>query len=112
MEEKRSNIADTTTLVIPTNIYDDKTKKINGTNDSEKDNQKLSSFDKSTTEVALLVKSSTDDVSSNLVKPKPKAVKRNLPLPNGTTVTNRLSEIVSSGTIYHTQRNWYTVGGT
>jgi len=50
-------------------------------------NQKFSSYDKSTTEVDLLVNYSTEDVTSRLVNSKPKSVKRNLPIPNDLTDT-------------------------
>jgi len=86
-EEKRVNISDITTVGIPTNNDVDESKKITETIESVKVKQRLSSCDKPTTEVALLVKSRTDDVTSSVVKSKAKLVKRNLQLPNETTVT-------------------------
>jgi len=100
LEEKRSNISDKTILVIPTNNNEYETKEITETIDSGNDNQKSSSRDKPTKEVALLVKSRTDDVTSSLVKSKPKSVKRNLQLSNDTTVTKRF--------IPHVWNHYYT----
>jgi len=57
-----------TNLEITINNDDNKSKKVNEINEPGKINQKLSNSDKPTTEVARLVKSSTEDVTCSLVK--------------------------------------------
>jgi len=64
-----------TTLGITTNNDDNKYKKVNEMNEPGNDNQKLTSSDKPTTEVTLLVKFRTEDVTSSLVRSKPKSLK-------------------------------------
>jgi len=98
-EVTRVNISDTSTVVVSTNRNVDETEKTTESIGSGKDNQALSSCDKPTTDVALLVKSTTVDTTSSLGKSKTKTVKRNPQLPNETTVTKRLIELDKSGII-------------